>query len=145
MRWLLEHFLDAALHFFFVDELAASGLGKAFLDGGAEGRIDGAEGGFEELSGELFRGASGAGGNGGKPGVLCGGKLDLHDSSLWKCLLYYDASYRSDSGAVSTLRKSDNSSANHQVVKGEKIGTIVLVLWKRGVCFNANHLKPEKA
>jgi hypothetical protein len=26
-----------------------------------------------------------------------------------------------------------------------KIATIVLIVWKRGVCFDANHLKPQTA
>jgi hypothetical protein len=26
-----------------------------------------------------------------------------------------------------------------------KIATIVLIIWKKGVCFDANHLKPQTA
>jgi hypothetical protein len=30
----------------------------------------------------------------------------------------------------------------HDQMLARKIATIVLIVWKRGVCFDANHLKP---
>ena len=62
-RLRAQHLLQAGVHFFFFDELAAVGLGDAFADGGAKAGIL-----FEKTQGGLFHQKLGVG-----PSASCSG------------------------------------------------------------------------
>jgi len=67
------------------------------------------------------------------------------EECLQGCRGYRLEQARPVAGVLCSFSGERHAAGNGAADLGQKIATIVLIVWKRGVCFDAHHLKPQTA